>query len=215
VLAGLSSKIVSLASASAQVVTAALEPLRQTFGLEEADLTVLLGASSAGAQGLKVLEQQTAALLNSRDPEVSVFPHRLAFNLVPAVGAFERGRFGEERALETEVQRVLGPALSVSAIAVQAPIFHGVFSVIRARLGRETSEPAAREVLKAGSGLKLLDAPSENIYPMPMLSAADDAVHVGRIRAAGRKLTFVASADGALRASRLAVTLAKLLARRD
>ncbi len=215
VLAGLPSKIIALASAPAQVVTAALEPLRQTFGLLEADLTVLLGASSAGNAGLKVLEQQTVSLLNSRDPEVTLFPHRLAFNLVPAVGPYERGRFAAERSLETECNRVLGPAITFSALAVQVPIFHGVFVSLRARLERETSEVAAREVLKAGSGLKLLDAPSENVYPMPMLAAADDAVHVGRLRALGKNLGLVAAADGALRAGRLAVTLAKALARKD
>ncbi|MFT3842009.1 MAG: Asd/ArgC dimerization domain-containing protein [Myxococcaceae bacterium] len=215
VLAGLPSKMIAIASAPAQVVSAALEPLRQTFGLTEADVSLFLGASSAGNPGLKVLEQQTASLLNSRDPEISLFPHRLAFNLVPAVGAYERGRFASERALETECNRILGPSITFSALAVQAPIFHGLFAIIRARIERETSEVAAREVLKAGSGLKLLDAPNENVYPMPMLAAADEAVHVGRLRAAGKNLTLVAAADGALRTARLAVTLAKALARKD
>ena len=215
VLAGLPSRLIALASAPTQTVTAVLAPLAQAFGLLEADITLLLGASSAGGEGLKVLERQTAALLNSRDPEVSVFPHRLAFNLVPGVGAFERGKSGEERALEHECARVLGPAVTFSSTALQVPVFHGVTAVVRARLQREAPEAAVREVLKQGSGLKLLDEPAQNIYPMPMLAAADDAVHVGRLRTLGPHVSLVAAADGTLRTGRLAVTLAKALARRE
>jgi aspartate-semialdehyde dehydrogenase len=65
--------------------------------------------------------------------------------------------------------------------------------------------------LKAAPNVKVLDAPGEGIYPMPMVAVADRSVHVGRIRAAGNHFWLVAAVDNAGFVARAGVELALTL----
>lgn len=206
-------KIVELATPTTQAILAALTPVQTTVGLQAVQVVALFGAAHRGEPGMKAFEKQTAALLNASDVEATVFPHRLAFNLVPQVGAFAGAATTEETALKVEVARRLGPT-PVSCTMISAPFFHGTMLVITAQLERGFEADALREQLKAVAGLKLLDSPAEGIYPMPMLVTADPAIHVGRIRVEGKTLQLVAALDNAGRAGDVAASLAIKLAQK-
>ena len=89
------------------------------------------------------------------------------------------------------------PALDGTAVLV--PVFHGALLSLHVRLAKAATPAEARAVLSRAPGLKLLDAPAERIYPMPMLVTSDPAILVGRVRAsAGRPdaLELVVALDG-------------------
>jgi len=215
-------RVVSLASPAAQALTLALEPVRAAFGLAVVDATVLYGAASKGTAGNERLSIQTAALLNAKEPDVEVFPHRLAFNVIPGVGDFENGLSAAERQLLVEVARIWGngslspiggegqgegaPALTATALYV--PTFHGTTLIVTAHLKHAVDVDTLRATLKASSELKVLDDPSTHVYPMPMLTTDDAAVHVGRLRAQGTRVQLVIAVDNAFRAAESAVDLA-------
>jgi aspartate-semialdehyde dehydrogenase len=206
-------RVVALASPAAQALTLALEPLRAAFGLAVVDATVLLSASAKGAAGVDRLSTQTAALLNAKEPDVDVFPHRLAFNVVPGVGDFENGLSAAERQLLVEVARIWGGAPGTSAPALTAtalyvPTFHGTTLIVTAHLERAADVEAVRAALKASSVLKVLDEPASHVYPMPMLATDDTAVHVGRVRAQGTRVHLVIAVDNVFRVAEAAVDLA-------
>ncbi|MCA2980365.1 MAG: aspartate-semialdehyde dehydrogenase, partial [Myxococcaceae bacterium] len=210
-------RVVSLAQASTQAFTRALEPLRAQFGLAFADATVLCGAAVYGNAGVAQLSKQTAELMNGKEPELEVFPHRLAFNVIPAVGPIENGLSAHERALLVEVARVWGgerlPALSATSVLV--PTYHGLTLLLSAHLGRRVDADGVRACLKADGALKLLDDPAENVFPMPMLATDDAAVHVGRVRTQGERVQLVACVDNAFRLADAALDIAFELADRD
>lgn len=210
-------RVVSLATSSTQAFTRTLEPLRATFGLVFADVTVLAGAAAFGHDGVAHLSKQAAELMNGKDPDLEIFPHRLAFNVIPSIGPIENGLSQHERALLIETARVWGgekmPAITATSVLV--PTYHGLTLVLSAHLGRRVDAEAVREALKADSGLKLLDQPAENIYPMPMLATDDAAVHVGRVRTQGERVQLVAAVDNAFRAADSALDIAFELAERD
>ena len=200
--------VVTLAHPASQAVLLALAPLREA-GLLDADVTALVGAASAGLEGVRALEKQTADLMGGRDPEPGPFPHRLGFNLLPQVGALGGGRSAFERALLLEVARALLPKVqALSATAFQVPIFHGISLALSVRLEKPLTADAARALLKAQPGVKLLDDAEGGVYPMPMLTASDADVHVGRVRAEGPRLQLVACVDAVGRAAATAVDLA-------
>lgn len=208
-------RVVSLASPAAQALTLALEPLRAAFGLAVVDATVLHGAASKGNAGTERLSLQTAALLNAKEPDVEVFPHRLAFNVIPGVGDFENGLSAAERHLLVEVARVWGegaPALTTTALYV--PTFHGTTLILTVHLNTPVDLDTLRATLKASTELKVLDDPSSHVYPMPMLTTDDAAVHVGRLRAQGTRVQLLVAVDNAFRAAETAVDLALELADR-
>jgi aspartate-semialdehyde dehydrogenase len=204
-----SGRIVALAHPVTLATLSVLEPLREKFGLATADVTVLGGASLYGAEGLLRLSRQTAQLMNGKDPDVDVFPHRLAFNVIPAVGELEGGLSQLERTLQLEAGRVLGPdaIATLSCTSLLLPLYHGVVLVLSVRLQRPAELDGVRAALSQSSALKLLDQPEANIYPMPMLTADDASVHVGRVRVREDRVQLVAAVDGALRAADAAAEL--------
>lgn len=201
-------RILAVAMPTTQALFAALEPARASVGVHSVEVVALYGAANAGRAGILALEKQTAALLNASEIEdPSVFPHRLAFNLIPQVGSFERGTTSEELALKVEVARRWG-ATRLFCTMVAAPFFHGTMLIISAQLERPLEAEAFRAQLKAVPGVKVIDAPSESIYPMPMLVTADSSIHVGRIRTEGKSVQLVAALDNAGRAAEVAASLA-------
>lgn len=212
-----SGRIVSLASPPTQGLTAVLEPLRKKFGLLSVDATVLMGADSKGLAGVERLAKQTAELMNAKEPDVDTFAHRLAFNLVPGGGAFEKGYSEVERALLVEVVRVWAGAQLpiVATTAIYMPTYHGTFFTITAHLERPVDADGVRATFKAEAGLKVIDEPEAQVYPMPMLVTDDSTVHVGRIRALGERVQLVAAFDNAYRTADTAIDVALALAGRE
>ncbi len=210
-------RVVSLAQATTQAFTRCLEPLRAQFGLTFADVTVLHSAASYGMAGVERLSKQTAELMNGKDPDLEVFPHRLAFNIIPTVGPLENGLSLSERALLVESARVWGgeklPALTATSLLV--PTYHGLTLIISAHLGHRVDADGVRATLKEDSGLKVLDDPAENVFPMPMLTTDDAAVHVGRVRTQGERVQLVATVDNTFRTADSALDVALELADRE
>lgn len=209
-------RIVSVAHPATQALLAVLQPLRAKFGLTFADATMLFGTASRGNAGQDQLTKQTAALLNAKDPDVEVFPYRIGFNVLPAVGAFEGPLCDGERHVLVEAARIWSgdalPALTATTLTV--PTFHGMTIVLSAHLNRPVDADGVRATLKEDSSLKVIDDPAQNLFPMPMLATDDAAVHVGRIRAAGPRVQLVACLDNVFRLADGAVELALELAER-
>jgi aspartate-semialdehyde dehydrogenase len=216
-------RIVSCPSAVTTALVTALEPLRARFGVEGAFATALLGVSSAGARGLEELQQQTADLLSGREPEVSHFPHRIGFNLIPQVGDFDRSAewSSEELSWTEESARIWSApgAVQIRGTAIQAPAFYGHLITLEVQLASAAAAADVRAALKSSPHLKLLDAPTERVYPMPMSISGDPAVHVGRVRPlpGGRSwFTMVAAVDNARRGAALnAIEIGQALLARE
>lgn len=198
-------RIVALPSAVTTAVVTVLEPLRQAFGVAQVQVTALMGTSAGGQQGLRELEQQTAALLSGREPESHVFPQRVGFNLVPQVSAFmANSPWTEEEAGWTlEAARLFAPKGEVPVVAgtaVLVPTFFGHGLSLHVRLRKPAPVDQARAALKGSPALKVLDSPGEKVYPMPSLITADPTIHVGRLRSfpqAPEWLTLFAVVDNA------------------
>jgi len=205
--AGFKGRIVAVPSSVSTALALICTPLLP-LGLQRVHVTALMGASSAGMAGVRELEQHTAALLSGRDNEPGRFPHRLALNFIPQVGAFvaETGDTEEERSWYGELLRLWGEkgaGVRVTGTAVQVPTFfgHGLSVLLE---GRGLNLNTVRAALKGSAALKLLDEPGERVYPMPMLVTADEAVHVGRLRGTPGGVQLFASVDNALRGGALA-----------
>ncbi|HET6440657.1 MAG TPA: aspartate-semialdehyde dehydrogenase [Anaeromyxobacter sp.] len=211
--------IVAAAAGPAAVLAPLVAALSREAPVEAVSAVVLAPAAGAGTAGVVQLETESGDLMNGREPEPGpVFPHRLAYNVVPQVGIFlPDGHTDEERAVEVDLRRLLAtPALRAAVSAVRVPVFYGLTVVSRLFVARAIPAQAARTALRAGQGLKVVDGPGEGVYPMPMLSLNDDAVLVGRIRAdeAARVVDLVATADDLRQAVAGAIRIAELIVER-
>lgn len=177
--------LVANPSSTATALALALAPLRAAAGLRRVAVTALHSASGLGQGGVEELEREARDLLNLREPDPPArFPHRLAFNLIPQVGAFAEGGATEEEAkLARETRKVLGDAaLPVAATAVRVPVFFGHCAAVNVATRRPLPAAEARALLARAPGVKVIDDPAGRVYPMPILVGSEDAVLVGRIR---------------------------------
>lgn len=177
--------VVALPSASATALSLALAPIAREAGLERVAVTTFQSASGAGQCGVDQLERELVALMNMREPEPpGRIPYRLAFNLVPQIGAFAAsGATEEEERMAEETRRLLGlPGLPFTATAVRVPLFYTHSLSVNIRTARPLAPDAARALLRAAPGVKVVDDPATGVYPMPLLAASEDAVLAGRIR---------------------------------
>ena len=162
----------------------ALKPLHDAAGLRKVVVTTYQSTSGAGKKGMDELHDQTVALLNSRPFEVEVHHARIAFNVVPHIGApGADGYTEEELKLLYETRKIMGlPDLLVSPTAVRVPVFACHSESVLCEFDRPMSPELARELLGKAPGVKVVDDLAQKQYPMPMDVAGTDEVYVGRIR---------------------------------
>ena len=140
--------------------------------------------SGAGAAGPVELMSQVDALREGREPEIKVFQHQIAFNVIPQIGgeAFE-GYTSEEMKLQNEGRKIMHlPELKVSCTCVRVPVVrsHSVSIVVRTK--EKVSVETARELIAKAPGCRLVDDLANKSYPMPLDTSNQDIVFVGRIR---------------------------------
>ncbi|MCE9666753.1 aspartate-semialdehyde dehydrogenase [Myxococcus stipitatus] len=204
-------RVVCLPGAVTTAAVHVVEPLRRAFGVARAQVTAMMGVSSAGVRGVAELEKQTADLMSGREPEPHAFPHRVGFNLVPQVGGFMVNSpwTEEEGGWTLESARLFagrGEVPVIAGTAVQVPSFYGHGLTVSVQLKKAGPVEQVRAALKTSPALKVLDAPGERVYPMPMLVTSDPTVHVGRVRAfpqAPDWVTLFAAVDNATRGAAL------------
>ena len=162
----------------------ALKPLHDAARILRIVVATYQSVSGKGQQGIEELERQTSDLMNSRETEARAFPHRIAFNVVPHIDAFtENGYTKEEMKMVNETRKIMhDESLRISATTVRVPVFFGHSEAVNITTEKKLTAAQARDLLKKAPGVKLLDDPQNNVYPMPMLAAGDSNTHVGRIR---------------------------------
>ena len=159
-------------------------PLHKAFGLKRMFASTYQAVSGSGAEGMVELENQLKAWAADEALEKSVYPHQIAFNLLPHVDVFQdNGYTKEEMKLLNESRKIMDlPDLVASCTCVRVPVMRSHSISINAEFERPVSVEEAQEAIKAASGVDLLDEPKNNVYPMPLDYAGRANCAVGRIR---------------------------------
>jgi aspartate-semialdehyde dehydrogenase len=130
------------------------------------------------------LFQQTTDLIGGREHSPKVFPHRIAFNVIPQIDVFlENGYTKEEMKMVNETKKIMEDAsIRVTATTVRVPVFYGHSEAVNVETERHLTAAEARELLAKAPGVKVVDDPVNRRYPMPIDAAGQDDTLVGRIR---------------------------------
>jgi aspartate-semialdehyde dehydrogenase len=162
----------------------ALKPLADAVGLERVVVSSYQAVSGTGVAAVEELRTQTAGYLAGEEPDPSVYPHPIAFNVLPHIDVFdETGYTGEERKVIAETRKMLGmPDLAVSATCVRVPVLNAHSVSVQIETTEKLTADRARTLLMAAPGLVLMDQPAAAEYPLPRLASGRDEVLVGRVR---------------------------------
>lgn len=166
------------------VMVMPLKPLHDYGQVTRVVASSFQAVSGVGAKGIEELKRQTLAWAKGEPIEVKIFPHQIAFNLLPHIDAFQPNRYTkEELKLVFETRKILGDeSIRVSPTTVRVPVFTAHSVSVNVETKRRIAVEKARELLSSMPGLQVIDVPEEARYPMPILAAGQDDCFVGRIR---------------------------------
>jgi aspartate-semialdehyde dehydrogenase len=229
--------LISNPNCTTAIALMALYPLHRVFGVRRIFAASYQAVSGSGARAIEELKRQTEELCSRRpvgnahashlpsqnsgppgsDAATTVYPHPIAFNLLPHVDSFlESGYTKEEMKMQNEGRKIMHlPQFRASVTCVRVPVYRAHSVAVSAEFEKPILLERAREVLAKAPGLELVDEPKSNRYPMPLNVSGRDNCQVGRVRvdcALENGLSFWVSGDQLLKGAALnAVQIAEQL----
>ncbi|MGI9556784.1 MAG: aspartate-semialdehyde dehydrogenase [Solirubrobacterales bacterium] len=181
------SGIVANPNCTTMQLVVALAPIWRAAGIERLVVSTYQSVSGTGRQAIEELEEQSRAVLGGDRVEADVYPHQIAFNVLPQVETFADGDdyTTEERKVMGETRKILGAdedELRISATCARVPVITGHSESVNIQTRDELSPEECRELLAEAPGVSVVDDPGAGRYPMALDAAGGDEVLVGRIR---------------------------------
>jgi aspartate-semialdehyde dehydrogenase len=178
--------IVANPNCTTMQMVVALAPIHAAVGLERLVVSTYQSVSGTGRQAIEELREQSQAVLKGKEAQAEVYPHQVAFNILPQVENFNEGDdyTTEERKVMGETRKILGfgEEVGISATCARVPVITGHSESVNVQTKKDLSPEDCRELLSETPGIVVLDDPGGGIYPLPIAAAGRDEVLVGRIR---------------------------------
>lgn len=161
-----------------------LKPIHDIAKIKRIVVTTFQSVSGTGKKAMDELLQQTVALLNFKDIEIKVYPHQIAFNVLPHIDKFlENGYTKEEMKMVNETKKIMGDfSIKITATTVRVPVFRGHSESVNIETEKKITAEEVRELLIKSQGVVVVDNPEKNEYPLPIYVSGKNEVFVGRIR---------------------------------
>jgi len=162
----------------------ALKPIHDAVRIKRVVVSTYQAVSGTGKKAIDELEAQTRALLACQEPVVKVYPHQIAFNCLPQIDVFiDNGYTKEEMKMINETKKIMSdPSIAVTATTVRVPVFYAHSESVNIETEKKITSAEVRDLLSKAPGVKVVDDPSQKLYPLAIHAAGKDDTYVGRIR---------------------------------
>ena len=204
--------IIANPNCTTAITLMALYPLHQAFGVKRIFASSYQAVSGTGAKAIEELKRQVGEVVAGKPVTKEVYPHQIAFNVLPQVDSFlPTGYTKEEMKMENEGRKIMHhPGFRASVTCVRVPVYRSHSIAVSAEFEKPVTVDAARAVLRKAPGLDLVDDPENKKYPMPLFTSEKYNCEAGRIRldcALDNGLSFRVSGDQLLRGAALNAVL--------
>ena len=167
---------------TAQLVVA-LAPLHAAAKIKRVVVSTYQSVSGAGKEGMDELWNQTKGVFVLGPPEPKKFTKQIAFNVIPHIDVFmDDGSTKEEWKMTVETQKILDPAIELTATCVRVPVFVGHSEAVNIEFHTHLDEDEARDILREAPGVLVIDKRENGGYITPKESQGEHAVYISRIR---------------------------------
>jgi aspartate-semialdehyde dehydrogenase len=162
----------------------ALKPIHDAVRIKRIVVSTYQAVSGTGKKAIEELSLQTRAILNGQEPAVKVYPHQIAFNCLPQIDVFlDNGYTKEEMKMINETKKIMNePYMAVTATTVRVPVFYCHSESVNIETERKITPAEVKQLLAKSPGIKVLDDPSQRLYPLAIHAVGKDDIYVGRIR---------------------------------
>ncbi len=177
-------RIIATPNCSTVPLVMTIDPIRKVNPVKRVIADTYQSVSGTGTAAMEELRAQTARVMAHEHAEPHVYPHQIAFNLLPEIDRFlESGYTKEEWKMTMETRKILhDDTLPLSATCVRVPVYVSHSEAVHLELERPMDPGDVREILAAAPGVRVMDDPTISLYPTPWQAAGRDEVFVGRIR---------------------------------
>ena len=215
--------IIANPNCSTIIAITPLWPIHKVNPIRRLIASTYQAASGAGAAAMEELEESTRAYLEGRTYENKILPHPYAFNLFshntkidPVTGYNE-----EETKMVKETKKIFADSdIRISATCVRVPVLRAHSEALTIECERPITPAEVTALLATAPGVKIVDDPEKNYFPMPKDASGKDDILVGRIRQdasdpSGKSIVMFVAGDQLLKGAALnAVQIAEVLAER-
>lgn len=176
--------IIANPNCSTTQMVVVLKPLYDRSRIKRIVVTTFQSVSGTGRSAMQELYEQSRSLLAGENFEPRVYPHQIAFNLIPEIDVFlENAYTKEEMKTVDETRKIMhDEGIGITATCVRVPVFIAHSEAVNIETEEKITPDEARRLLEKAPGVVVIDDPPSSAYPTPILSAGDDACYVGRIR---------------------------------
>lgn len=176
--------IIANPNCSTAQMMVALAPIHRKAGIRRLVISTYQSVSGTGQKAIDECLQQSRDILDGKKPEVSVYPHQIAFNVLPHIDVFEdNGYTREEMKMVNETRKILGDdSIAITATTVRVPVLRGHSEAINVEMVNPVSADEARALLSEAPGVVVVDDVANCHYPTPVYAEGRDETFVGRIR---------------------------------
>ncbi len=176
--------IIANPNCTTAITLIALYPLHRRFGVKRIFASSYQAVSGTGAKAIEELERQVGQVVAGKPVTKEVYPHQIAFNVLPHVDSFlPTGYTKEEMKMENEGRKIMHhPKFRASVTCVRVPVYRAHSVAVSAEFVKPVSVKAALAVLRKAPGLDVVDNPAAKEYPLPLYVAEKYNCQVGRLR---------------------------------
>jgi aspartate-semialdehyde dehydrogenase len=209
--------IIANPNCTTAITLMALYPLHQAFGVKRIFASSYQAVSGTGAKAVEELKRQVGQIVAGEPVTREVYPHQIAFNVLPHVDVFlPNGYTKEEAKMENEGRKIMHhPSFRASVTCARVPVYRAHSVAVSAEFEKPVTVDAAVDVLKKAPGLDVVDNPEKKEYPLPLYASDKYNCQVGRLRkdcAFDNGLAFWVAGDQLLKGAALnAVQIAEEL----
>jgi len=162
----------------------ALYPLHRVNPIKRVIVDTYQAVSGTGSAAVDELTKQAKQVLDGQNTIPHVYPHQIAFNVLPEIDVFlDNGYTREEWKLVEETRKIMhADDIAISATCVRVPVFTGHSEAVHVEFSQSMLPDEAERILAQAPGVKILDDPAISLYPQAWSAVGTNEVFVGRIR---------------------------------
>ncbi|HWE02172.1 MAG TPA: aspartate-semialdehyde dehydrogenase [Tepidisphaeraceae bacterium] len=176
--------IIANPNCSTIIMNVPVWPLHKANRVKRLVVSTYQAVSGAGAWGLYELDAQVKSYAAGESITKEKFPHQILNNVFSHNSSVSANGYNEEEMkMVLETRKIFGdPKIMVTATCVRVPVPRAHSESINIEFERPITPDEVRRILAKAPGVRIVDNPAENYFPMPLEASGQDLVLVGRIR---------------------------------
>ncbi len=178
-------RIIANPNCSTIQMVVALHPLHKKYGVKRVVVSTYQSVTGTGKTAVDQLQGERSHALNgNKDEYPMAYKYPIDLNVIPQIDVFlDNGYTKEEMKMVLETNKILGDdSIRITSTTVRIPVMGGHSESVNVEFGQEFDLGEVKALLAATPGVKVVDDPANQQYPMPIDAHNKDEVFVGRLR---------------------------------